>query len=107
MTVMSGDSRPRIARRTARSEGVRPQSTENGALPMSIFRNLPIARKFVFAFGIVCLLCALQGALAIYGFVSIKSTVSEIVENGMPARRALGEIRLAIAQTRRSDLALL
>ena len=74
---------------------------------MSVFRNLPIARKFVFAFGIVCALGALQGALAIYGFISIKSTVSDMVANGMPARRALGEIRIAITQTRRADLALL
>ncbi|WP_263350966.1 HAMP domain-containing methyl-accepting chemotaxis protein [Acidicapsa acidisoli] len=74
---------------------------------MSIFRNLPIARKFVFAFGIVCLLCALQGALAIYGFVKINSTLSDMAENAMPARQALGEIRMAITQTRRADLALL
>jgi methyl-accepting chemotaxis protein len=74
---------------------------------MSAFRNLPISRKFLLAFGIVCALCALQGALAIYGFISIKSNLSDMVEKGMPARQALGEIRMAITQTRRADLALL
>ena len=29
---------------------------------MSVYRNLPIARKFTLAFGLVCLLCVVLGA---------------------------------------------
>jgi hypothetical protein len=28
---------------------------------MSVIRNLPISRKFTYAFGIVCILCILLG----------------------------------------------
>ncbi len=107
MTVMSGVSGHGLrAKRPIRKCPVpNPQKME--CSQCRSFATLPIARKFTFAFGIVCALCALQGALAIYGFVSIKSTVSDMVENGMPARRALGEIRIAIIQTRHADLALL
>ena len=74
---------------------------------MSALRNLPVARKFAFAFGVVCLLCAMQGALAIFGFVKLNTAIGDIESNSLPSVQALGEVRLAIAQTRRADLALL
>ena len=74
---------------------------------MSFLRNLPVSRKFTLSFGVVCLLCALQGALAIFGFIKINSAVSDITRNSMPSIQVLDDIRLSIAQTRRADLALL
>ena len=74
---------------------------------MSAFRNLPVSRKFTLAFGLACLLCALQGGLAIFGFLKINSAVETIENKTLPSVQALGAIRFAIAQTRRADLALM
>jgi CHASE3 domain sensor protein len=38
---------------------------------MTWLRNLPIARKFTFAFGIVCCLCILLGTYTFFTFRNI------------------------------------
>jgi methyl-accepting chemotaxis protein len=74
---------------------------------MSAIRNIPVGRKIVIAFGIVALFSALQGSLAIFGFLRVNSAVSDIIDNGVPTVRQLEAMRLSITQTRRADLALL
>jgi methyl-accepting chemotaxis protein len=74
---------------------------------MSVLSNLPISRKLGFAFGIVCMLCALQTALALFGFAKLNSGISDISRNALPSVGSLGSIRQAITQVRRTDMALL
>jgi methyl-accepting chemotaxis protein len=74
---------------------------------MSAFRNLPIARKFALAFGFVCLLCALQGAMAVYGFIKINASSKNIITNTMPTVKVINDLRMALTQIRRTELALM
>jgi CHASE3 domain sensor protein len=72
---------------------------------MQWLRNLPVSRKFIAAFGIVCGLCI---ALGIYTFTTTRNIAvksADVSENGFPSVIQLGEIRSAIATVRRSDLA--
>ena len=74
---------------------------------MSVIRNLPVSRKFLFAFGIVCALCI---GLAIYGFITFRSIASqavEVSESTFPSTVYVGEARTAINTMRREDLHLL
>ena len=74
---------------------------------MSVIRNLPVSRKFLFAFGIVCALCI---GLAIYGFItfrSIASRAAEVSDAAFPSTVFLGQARTAISTMRRQDLHLL
>ena len=74
---------------------------------MQWLRNLPISRKFIFAFGTVCGLCILLGVFTFVTFRSIAAKSADVSENGFPSVIQLGEIRGAIATVRRSDLALM
>ncbi|MGD0478606.1 MAG: methyl-accepting chemotaxis protein [Terracidiphilus sp.] len=74
---------------------------------MSWARNLPLSRKFTFAFGAVCALCALQGALALVGLFRVNAGLGDVIQNALPSVRLIDEMRISITQTRRSDLALL
>ena len=72
---------------------------------MQWLRNLPVSRKFIAAFGIICGLCILLG---IYTFATTRNIAvksADVSENGFPSVIQLGEIRSAIATVRRSDLA--
>ncbi|HVZ84004.1 MAG TPA: methyl-accepting chemotaxis protein [Terracidiphilus sp.] len=74
---------------------------------MSALRNLPIARKFAYAFGLVCLLCI---ALGLYTFITLRSVSSrsaDISENTFPSVVYLSKAQLAIDRVRRWDLATL
>ena len=74
---------------------------------MSAIHNLPISRKFGLAFSAVCLLCALQGTFAFLGFLKVNADASELANHSMASVRLLGEIRVAVTEARRWDLALL
>jgi methyl-accepting chemotaxis protein len=74
---------------------------------MSWARNISISRKFLYAFGVLCLISAIQGLLAIVGIMRIDSIASGISNQSLPSVRFLDEMRLDITQTRRADLALL
>jgi methyl-accepting chemotaxis protein len=74
---------------------------------MSFIRNIPIARKFLVAFGLICLLCT---GLAVYSFISLRAIAAksiDVSENALPSVVDLARIRSAIDLTRRYDLALL
>jgi methyl-accepting chemotaxis protein len=74
---------------------------------MSVLRNIPIARKFFLAFGLVCTLCA---GLGVYTFFTLQSTSAEsrdVSESALPSVVHLANARDAIGLIRRHDLALL
>ncbi len=74
---------------------------------MSVYRNIPIARKFMLAFGVVCLLCVALGTYSYFTFRYIATTTSDVSENAFPSVLHLSRIELAMGLVRRSDMALL
>jgi methyl-accepting chemotaxis protein len=74
---------------------------------MSVIRNLPVSRKFLFAFGIVCALCIVLGTYSFMTFRSIATESHEVSESTFPSTVFLGEARTAINTMRREDLHLL
>jgi methyl-accepting chemotaxis protein len=74
---------------------------------MKWLRNLPISRKFIVAFGIVCGLCIVLG---LYTFISLRSIAArnaQVSDRDLPAVIDLADMRAAINVTRREDLHLL
>jgi methyl-accepting chemotaxis protein len=74
---------------------------------MSVYRNIPIARKMTLSFGLVCLLCVLMGGFSFFTFRSISSRCAEVSDNSFPNVVQLARIQLAIDQVRRWDLGVL
>jgi len=74
---------------------------------MTWLRNLPIARKFLFAFGAVCALCIALGAYTFVTFRGVAAKSSDVSQNAFPAVIQLSEVRAAINRERREDLDLL
>jgi methyl-accepting chemotaxis protein len=70
-------------------------------------RNLPISRKFTFAFGTICGLCILLGTYTFLTFQDIAKRGSDVSDKKFPSVVNLAEVRSGIQQTRRWDLALL
>jgi methyl-accepting chemotaxis protein len=74
---------------------------------MSLIRNLPIARKFIWAFGIIGLLCV---SLAVYTFFSLRTVMAsaiDIRDNAVPSVSDLAAIRNGANALRQADLSLL
>ena len=73
---------------------------------MSWARNLPLSRKFIVAFGVVCFLCL---TLGVYTFVTFRSVVEksqDVSRNALPSIEALTSVRGALNVLRREDLDL-
>jgi methyl-accepting chemotaxis protein len=70
---------------------------------MSSLRNLPIARKFTFAFGFVCALCVVLGAYTCLTFRNIASMNRDVSDNAVPATIALANLRAGANTARRMD----
>jgi methyl-accepting chemotaxis protein len=70
-------------------------------------RNIPIARKFVLSFGLVCVLCLALGAYSFLTFRKIAAASADVSENGFPAVIALSDARAAFNRASRADLKLL
>lgn len=71
---------------------------------MNFFRNLPISRKFLVAFGIVCLLCIVQGVFSISGILRINTDTNHLTVNSLPSIRSLIAVQQQLNMYRRSDL---
>ena len=74
---------------------------------MSMVRNLPIARKFTYAFGIISLLCV---GLAVYTFITLRGVAAKAADvgvNGVPSVVELATMRNDANNVRRAGLALL
>src|ERR1019366_4295969 len=74
---------------------------------MSAIRNLPVSRKFFYAFGIVCSLCVVLGAYSFITFRTIAGKSVDVSDNAFPAVVALADMRGVINSVRREDLELL
>ena len=74
---------------------------------MSAIRNLPVSRKFLFAFGIVCALCIVLGTYSYLTFRNIAVESFDVSDNAVPGALSLADIRGAANTMRRTDYALL
>jgi methyl-accepting chemotaxis protein len=74
---------------------------------MQWLRNLPVSRKFIFAFGIVCGLCILLGVYTFIAFRGIAAKNAQVSNSSLPAMIDLANIRASINTLRREDLHLL
>jgi methyl-accepting chemotaxis protein len=74
---------------------------------MHWLRCLPVARKFFYAFGIVCALCIALGAYTFVTLRSIAAKSANISRDVLPSVIVLGNLRDAENTTRREDLHLL
>jgi methyl-accepting chemotaxis protein len=81
--------------------------SQKGILAMSAASNLPIARKFAFAFSLVCILCV---GLGVYNFLTFRGIAirnTDVSENAFPSVIHLTAIRGSLNVLRRYDLDLL
>jgi methyl-accepting chemotaxis protein len=74
---------------------------------MQWLRNLPISRKFIAAFGIVCGLCIVLGVFTFITFRSIADKSENVSNNALPSLIALADISSSASTARREDLDLL
>ena len=74
---------------------------------MSAIRNIPIARKFTYAFGIVCGLCIVLGGYTFFTFRSIAKSSADVTEHAIPSILVLKDVQGAANTVRREDLDLL
>jgi methyl-accepting chemotaxis protein len=74
---------------------------------MSWARNVPIARKFTYAFGAVCSLSILLGIYTFFTMRSIAADSHDTSENAIPDVVTVAQIRTALNNLRREDLDLL
>jgi methyl-accepting chemotaxis protein len=74
---------------------------------MQWLRNLPVSRKFIAAFGIVCGLCIVLGVYSILTFRNIAALNVDVSADSLPALLALSDARATANTARREDLELL
>jgi methyl-accepting chemotaxis protein len=74
---------------------------------MSWARNVPIARKFTYAFGAVCALCIFAGGYTSFTLHTIATNSTDVSQNAFPSVAALGNARGAMNVMRRQDLDLM
>jgi methyl-accepting chemotaxis protein len=74
---------------------------------MQWLRNLPVSRKFTFAFSIVCGLCVLMGVYTLFTLRGIATKSADVSTNSFPSVLVLSDIRGAANSVRREDLDLM
>ena len=74
---------------------------------MDWIKNLPVSRKFTFAFGTVCGLCIILGAYTFVTFRSIATKSADVSNNAVVSLIALSGVSDAASTVRREDLELL
>jgi methyl-accepting chemotaxis protein len=74
---------------------------------MDWLKNLPVSKKFVYAFGIVCVLCILLGSYTSITFRGIATKSVDVSDNSFPSVLALSAMRGGANTVRREDLELL
>ena len=63
---------------------------------MQWLRNLPVSRKFIFAFGIVCGLCIVLGAYTFFTFHDIAAKAPEVSGTFSFHRCSMADIRKGV-----------
>jgi methyl-accepting chemotaxis protein len=74
---------------------------------MQWLRNLPVSRKFIVAFGIVCGLCIVLGVYTFITFKKISVKSENVSGNHLPEVVQIAEVRNGVNAERREDLELL
>jgi CHASE3 domain sensor protein len=74
---------------------------------MNLFRNLPVARKFLVAFSLVCALCAALGAIALAGMYKINASTTKLADVALPSAQNIAKMEFAIQMFRRADMGIL
>jgi methyl-accepting chemotaxis protein len=74
---------------------------------MSWARNVPIIRKYVYAFGMVCALCLVLGTYTLVTFHSIAQNSAFCSRTTLPALIYIGKIRAGVNVERRESLELM
>ncbi|MGH9600376.1 MAG: MCP four helix bundle domain-containing protein, partial [Terracidiphilus sp.] len=70
-------------------------------------RNLPVSRKFILAFGVVCGLCMVLGAYTFLTFRGIAANSAFLSGTSLPALIRIGSIRVGVNEERRETLELM
>ena len=71
---------------------------------MSLLRNLPMARKFALAFGLVCSLGVILETYNFFVFRNLAATTQDVSGKGFPSAVYLADARAAMNSVRRGDL---
>jgi methyl-accepting chemotaxis protein len=74
---------------------------------MSWARNVPLSRKFTYAFGVVCGLCLVLGIYTLAAFHSVSQKSRSVSEDAFPSVADLSDARAAMNVMRREDLDLM
>ncbi len=74
---------------------------------MSWARNLPLSRKFTYAFGLICALCLVMGIFTASTLHIIASKSTEVSENRLPSLIDIGDVRNGLNSERMESLELL
>jgi len=74
---------------------------------MSWARNLPLSRKFAYAFGVVCVMCLVLGIYTFITFRGIAQKSAEVSGKHLPSLIHIGDIRNGVSVERREDLELM
>jgi methyl-accepting chemotaxis protein len=74
---------------------------------MRLFNNLPVARKFSFAFGLVGLLCVLLGAISLAGMAKINRSTASLSGVAIPSAQAIADMVSAMQIERRAEMGML
>ena len=74
---------------------------------MSWAQNLPLSRKFIYAFGIICALCLAMGVFASLTLHSIASSGTEVSDHRIPMLIDTGDIRNGLNAERMESLELM
>jgi methyl-accepting chemotaxis protein len=74
---------------------------------MAWLRNLPISRKFTYAFGLACGLCIVLGTYSFITFRSIAERCADVSGNHLPALIDIGDIRSGVNTERRESLEMM
>ncbi len=74
---------------------------------MQWLRNLPVSRKFIFAFGIVCSLCIVLGTYTFFTFRGIANKSADVSENQVPSLINIADIRSRVNIERRETLEMM
>ena len=74
---------------------------------MQWLRDLPVSRKFLYAFGLVCGLCIALGIYTVLSFHAVRAHSADVSENAFPSVIQLSKAASGMHQIRRQDLFLL
>ena len=74
---------------------------------MHLFRNLSVAGKFFFSFGLVCILSIVLGSIALSGIYRIHEATDTLATTALPSAQQLARLQSTIQTYRRADMGLL